>query len=77
MADAPDDSFELYDLKVEIVAGDRPMMGEYKAGDYFILSGEMMTLPPGQGFPIYAFGCVSRSCPCCRRSSAKRTRTTG
>lgn len=48
-----DDSFELWDLKVEVVATDRPMICSHKAGDYFLLSGENLSLPPGQGFPIY------------------------
>lgn len=58
MTDRRDDSFELYDLKVEVIATDRPMMGEYKQGDHFILSGEMMYLPEGQGFSIYALGAL-------------------
>jgi len=53
-----DDGFELYDLRVDIIATDTPMMGDYKEGDYFILSGEMMTLPSGQGFSIYALAAL-------------------
>ena len=49
----PDDSFVLYDLKVEVVASDRPMMCNHKAGDYFELKGENLSLPPGQTFAIY------------------------
>ena len=30
-----DDTFTLYDLKVEVVAGDRPMVCSHKVGDYF------------------------------------------
>ena len=48
-----DDSFELWDLRVEVVATDRPMVCAHAAGDYFLLSGETLRLPPGQGFPIY------------------------
>ena len=48
-----DDEFTLYDLKVEVVAGDRPMVCGHAEGDYFELSGENLTLPPGQSFPIY------------------------
>lgn len=53
-----DDRFELYDLKIEIVATDKPMMGSYKAGDHCILSGEMLTMPEGQGFSIYALAAL-------------------
>ncbi|MHB2167235.1 TIGR04076 family protein [Alsobacter sp. R-9] len=53
-ADAePDDAFVLYDLRVEVVKGDRPMVCNHKEGDFFELSGENLSLPPGQTFPIY------------------------
>lgn len=53
----PDDSFELYDLRVEVVCpeGERIMCGA-KEGDFFTLEGEMMHLPPGQGISIYSLG---------------------
>jgi uncharacterized repeat protein (TIGR04076 family) len=52
-----DDSFTLYDLRVEVVCpqGKRIMCGA-KAGDYFTLEGEMLYLPPGQGMSIYSLG---------------------
>ena len=54
-----DDQFELYDLRVEVTApeggaihcGARP-------GDHFELRGEMLYLPPGQGFSIYSLAAV-------------------
>ena len=49
----PDDSFVLYDLKVEVVASGRPMICNHKAGDYFELKGESLALPPAQTFAIY------------------------
>ncbi|KAI0324901.1 hypothetical protein GY45DRAFT_1261932, partial [Cubamyces sp. BRFM 1775] len=54
-----DDTFQLYDLKVEVVcpAGQRIMCGA-KEGDYFTLEGEMLYLPPGQGISIYSLGAV-------------------
>ena len=54
-----DDSFELYDLKVEVVAppGARLYCGA-KPGDHFELRGEMLHLPPGQGFSIYSIAAV-------------------
>jgi uncharacterized repeat protein (TIGR04076 family) len=54
-----DDSFELYDLKVEVraPAGAKLYCGA-KPGDYFELKGEMLTLPPGQGFSIYSLGAL-------------------
>jgi uncharacterized repeat protein (TIGR04076 family) len=54
-----EDTFELWDLRVEVVAppsaklwcGARP-------GDHFELRGEMLHLPPGQGFSIYSLGAL-------------------
>ena len=54
-----DDSFELYDLKVEVVVpeGGKIYCGA-KPGDYFELNGEMLHLPPGQGISIYSLASV-------------------
>ena len=54
-----DTSFELYDLRVEVVAppGERIYCGA-SPGDYFELQGEMLRLPPGQGFSIYSLGAL-------------------
>lgn len=54
-----DDSFQLYDLKVEVVAPPGgPIYCGARSGDYFELKGEMLYLPPGQGFSIYSLGSV-------------------
>jgi hypothetical protein len=52
-----DDTFDLYDLLVEVICppGERIMCGA-KEGDSFRLEGEMLYLPPGQGFSIYSLG---------------------
>lgn len=49
------DSFELYDLQVEMICppGEKIYCGA-KDGDYFVLRGEMLYLPEGQGFSIYS-----------------------
>ncbi len=60
MSAAPvDDSFELYDLRVEAIvpAGAKVFCGA-REGDYFELRGEMLTLPLGQGFSIYSIASV-------------------
>jgi uncharacterized repeat protein (TIGR04076 family) len=59
MTASPDDSFELYDLRVDVVApeGARLYCGA-KAGDYFELRGEMLHLPEGQGISIYSLASV-------------------
>lgn len=54
-----DDSFELYDLRVEAICppGARILCGA-RPGDHFELRGEMLHLPPGQGFSIYSLAAV-------------------
>jgi uncharacterized repeat protein (TIGR04076 family) len=54
-----DDDFELYDLRVEVVAppGAKLYCGA-KVGDHFELRGEMLHLPPGQGMSIYSLASV-------------------
>jgi len=51
--------FELYDLRVEVVfpPGGAVYCGA-KPGDHFALRGEMLHLPPGQGFSIYSIAAV-------------------
>ena len=54
-----DDSFELHDLRVEVVAppGAR-LYCSAVVGDYFELRGESLWLPPGQTFSIYSLAAV-------------------
>jgi uncharacterized repeat protein (TIGR04076 family) len=56
----PDEAgFELYDLRVEVVGPpDRPIYCGARLGDYFELHGEILKLPPGQGFSIYSLAAV-------------------
>ena len=70
MTSSPDDDFELYDLRVEVIAppgatiycGARP-------GEYFELQGEMLHLPPGQGFSIYSLAALLPLLPAKQRAS--------
>src|ERR1041384_4869383 len=56
---AADDSFELSALRVEAVIpdGGKVYCGA-RPGDHFELKGEMLSLPPGQGFSIYSIAAV-------------------
>ena len=59
MSTARDDGFELYDLRVEAVIPEgKPIYCGAREGDHFELRGEMLTLPPGQGFSIYSIAAV-------------------
>ena len=50
---ASSDSFSLYDLRIEVISTEKPMVCNHKAGDYFELSGENLRFPDGQTFPLY------------------------
>jgi uncharacterized repeat protein (TIGR04076 family) len=47
------DTFELYDLRVEVAECRGGMVCNHTIGDWFELSGENLTFPPGQSFPLY------------------------
>ena len=53
-----DDTFTLYDLRVEVVGTDRPMVCNHKSGDRLELSGENLSFPAGQSFSIYALAAL-------------------
>jgi len=53
------EGFELYDLRVEVVGPpDRTIYCGARLGDYFELQGELLRLPPGQGFSIYSLAAL-------------------
>jgi uncharacterized repeat protein (TIGR04076 family) len=53
-----DDSFQLYDLRVEVVATERPMVCGHRAGDWFVVEGENLRFPDGQAFSLYALAAL-------------------
>lgn len=59
MSDNPR-NFELYDLRVEIVAVAEGLEAvcNHHLGDYFELSGENLSIPAGKTFSIYALAAV-------------------
>ncbi len=64
-----DDSFELYDLRVEIVAPEGAKIYCGKVGDWFELRGEQLHLPPGQSFSIYALSSILPLLPAKQRQT--------
>ena len=48
-----DGSFELWDLRVEVVEGERPSVCGRKNGDHFTVSGEELSFPDGATFSFY------------------------
>lgn len=65
-----DDSFELHDLRVEVVGPpDARIFCNAKLGDSFELRGEMLYLPPGQGFSIYSLAALLPLLPAKQRAT--------
>lgn len=52
---AASDLFDLFDLRVEVVAGDRPMVCDHSEGEYFDVIGEMIVFPESgrAAFPLF------------------------
>lgn len=48
-----DDTFELWNLRVEVVEGEAPTVCGRKNGDHFTVSGEEVTFPEGATFSFY------------------------
>ncbi|HLJ20670.1 MAG TPA: TIGR04076 family protein [Stellaceae bacterium] len=65
----PEDEFTLYDLRVDVVAGERPMVCNHRVGDYFLLSGESLSFPPGQSFPLYSLAAILPLLPAKQRET--------
>lgn len=61
------EEFILYDLRVEVVKGNRRFVCSHKVGDYFELSGENLSIPTGQTFTIYALGSLLALLPAKQR----------
>lgn len=65
-----DDSFELFDLRVEVTAPEGgPIYCGARPGDYFEMRGEMLHFPPGQGFSIYSLAALLPLLPAKQRPS--------
>ena len=65
-----DDAFQLYDLRVEVVATERPMVCSHRAGDWFAVEGENLRFPDGQAFSLYALAALLPLLPAKQRLTA-------
>src|SRR5437870_5447185 len=66
-----DDAFTLYDLRVEVIATEKPMVVSHRAGDFFELSCENLRFPPGQTFPLYPLAALLPILPAKQRATAE------
>lgn len=66
-----DDRFELYDLEVEVVAGDRPMVCDHQVGETFQVIGEQIIFPENgrRRFPMYPLAALIPLLPAKQRST--------
>ena len=64
------DSFELHDLRVEVIAPAGAKIQCYaKPGDWFEVRGEMLHFPPGQGFSMYSLAALLPLLPAKQRAT--------
>jgi uncharacterized repeat protein (TIGR04076 family) len=65
-----DDSFELYDLRVEVTApAGATIHCNAKVGDFFEVRGEMLHFPDGQGFSLYSLAALLPLLPAKQRAT--------
>lgn len=69
MSDRPADEFTLYDLRVEVVANRGRLLCHERIGDYFEVHGGRLSLPAGQGFPIFALAALLPLLPAKQRET--------
>ena len=63
------EEFTLWDLRVEVITGDREMVCNHREGDYFELSGENLSFPEGQTFPLYPLAALLPLLPAKQRDT--------
>ena len=69
MINKPNDEFELWDLRVEVIGDPAGMVCNHKPGDFFELVGENLSLPAGQSFSLYALAAILPLLPAKQRLS--------
>jgi uncharacterized repeat protein (TIGR04076 family) len=63
------DQFWLYDLKVEVVASDKPMVCDHQAGQFFLVHGENLIFGPLGKFPLYPLAAILPLLPAKQRDT--------
>ena len=66
------DEYELYDLKVEVIASDdgKPMICRHRLGDFFTVSDDdLIEFPAGTRFPMYSLAAILPLLPAKQRET--------
>ena len=63
------DTFWLYDLKVEVVGSEKPMVCNHQVGDYFLVEGENLVFGADQRFPMYSLASILPLLPAKQRDT--------
>ncbi len=63
------DAFELFDLRVEVMAGDRPMVCSHKVGHAFDVHGENLIFPAASQFSMYSLAALLPLLPAKQRDT--------
>ena len=64
-------TFELYNLRIEIAPESGKIIGKHKVGDYFEVIGEDIFFPSDQGFSLYALSAILPLLPAKQRITDK------
>ena len=64
-----DDSFTLYNLRVELCDRSTNIIGKHAIGDYFDVIGEDIFIPAGQGFSLFALASLLPLLPAKQRQN--------
>lgn len=67
-----DDTFWLYDLKVEVIATDRPMVCDHQPGQFFLMQGENLVFGPNGTFPLYPLAALLPLLPARQRQTSEQ-----
>jgi uncharacterized repeat protein (TIGR04076 family) len=62
-----DDRFTLFNLKVEVVSTEKPMVCSHNEGDYFLVEGENLIFPDTNSFSMYALSAIMPLLPAKQR----------
>lgn len=63
------DSFELFDLRVEVIAGDRPMVCSHRIGHAFDVQGENLVFAGSPTFSMYSLAALLPLLPAKQRDT--------